>query len=158
MPSGSAATLLNGELPLRYCSSHFACRVPTWGLPAHGHAQGLLAELAGAGEVPRGGQVQRARLPGLVGGARVSGSGRALGGRLLRNPPAHLAGYGTEGSSQSRPRVWKRLRVEGSRFRHNVAQVPRLQQGDEAHGPLDRVGVGKAIWGRASPRLQALHE
>ena len=98
MPSGSAATLLNGELPLRYCSSHFACRVPTWGLPAHGHAQGLLAELAGAGEVPRGGQVQRARLPGLVGGARVSGSGRALGGRLLRNPPAHLAGYGTEGS------------------------------------------------------------
>ena len=47
-----------------------------------------------------------------------------------------------EGSSQSRPKVSKGLRVEGSRFRHNVAKVPRLHQGDEAHEPLDRVGVG----------------
>ena len=55
--------------------------------------------------------------------------------------PQHT-GFGGDGSVQSRPRVWKRLRVEGSRFRHNVAKVPRLHQGDEAHGPLDRVGVG----------------
>ena len=61
-------------------------------------------------------------------------------------------------SSQSRPGGWKGLRVEGSRFRHNVAKVPRLHQGDEAHEPLDRVGVGKGIWGCAGPRLQALHE
>ena len=56
--------------------------------------------------------------------------------------PQHLAGYGREGSSQSCPRVWKRLRVEGFRFRHCVAKVPRLRQGDEAHEPLDTVGVG----------------
>ena len=29
-PSGSAAALLGGELPLRYCSGEFACRIPTW--------------------------------------------------------------------------------------------------------------------------------
>ena len=40
-PSGSAGALLGGELPLRYCSGKFACRVPTWGLPARGHVQGL---------------------------------------------------------------------------------------------------------------------
>ena len=40
-------------------------RVPTWGLPARGHVQGLIAEFAGTGEV------SRAQLPGLVGGARV---------------------------------------------------------------------------------------
>ena len=28
-PSGSAAVLLSGELPLRYCSGKFACQVPT---------------------------------------------------------------------------------------------------------------------------------
>ena len=51
-PSGSAAALLGGELTLRYCSGKFACRVPTWGLPARGHVQGLVAEFAGVEEVP----------------------------------------------------------------------------------------------------------
>ena len=32
--SGSAAALLSGELPHRYCSGKFACRLPTWGLPS----------------------------------------------------------------------------------------------------------------------------
>ena len=45
--SGSAAGLLGAELPLRYCSGNFSCRVPTWGLPARGHVQGLVAEFAG---------------------------------------------------------------------------------------------------------------
>ena len=45
--------------------------------------------------------------------------------RLHRKTPAHLAGFGMDGSSQSRPRVWKRLRVGGSGFRHNDAKVPR---------------------------------
>ena len=86
----------NGELPLRYCSGSFACRVPTWGLSARGHVQGLNAEFAGAGEVLRGGHVDdRALLPDLVGGAGVSGGRRALGGdkrvRLHRKTPAHLA-------------------------------------------------------------------
>ena len=149
-PSGSAAALLGGELPLRYCSGKFACRVPTWGLPARGHVQGLLADFAGIG------------LPGLVGGAGVLGGGRILGGvkrvRIHRKTPAHLAGIGRDGSSQSRPRVWKRLRVEGPRFCRNGAKVPRLHQGDEARGPQDRVGVGKGIWGCPGPRLQGLHE
>ena len=70
-PSGSAAALLGGELLLRYCSGRFACRVPTWGLPARGHVQGLIAEFSGVGEVPRSEHVVRAELPGLVGGARV---------------------------------------------------------------------------------------
>ena len=62
--------------------------------------------------------------------------------RLHRKTPAHLAGFGGNGNSQSRARVWKRLRVEGSRFRHDVAKVPRLHQADGAHDPLDRVRVG----------------
>ena len=49
--SGSAAALLGGELPFRYCSGNFACRVPTWALPARGHVHGLIAEFAGIGEV-----------------------------------------------------------------------------------------------------------
>ena len=54
-PSGSAAALLGGELPLRYCSGKFSSRVPTWGLPA------------------------RAQLPGLVGDAGVLRDRRILG-------------------------------------------------------------------------------
>ena len=107
-PSGSAAALLNGELPLRYCSGRFARRVLTWGLPTRGHVQGLIAECAGAGEVLRGGHVDRALLTGLVGGAGVSCGRRALGGvervQLHRKTPAHLAGYGREGTFRCRPR------------------------------------------------------
>ena len=46
-PSGSAAALLGGELLLRYCFGKFACQIPTLGLPARGHVQGLVAEFAG---------------------------------------------------------------------------------------------------------------
>ena len=162
-PSGSAAALLGGELHLRYCSGKFACRVPTWGLLARGHVQGLVAEFAGVGGGSWSSHVDRAQLLGLVGGARVSGGRRILGSvkrvRLHRKTPAHLSRWSRDGSSQSRPRVWKRLRVaEGPRFRHNGAKVPRLHQGDETLGLQDRVGVGLGIWGRAGPRLQTLHE
>ena len=65
----------------------------------------------------RGGRVDRALLRGLICGARASGGRRALGGvkrvRLHRKNQAHLAGKSREGSFQSRPRVWKRLRIEG---------------------------------------------
>ena len=97
----------------------FACRVSTWGLPVRGHVQGLIAEFAGVGEVSRSVHVDRAQLLGLGGVARVLGGRRILGSvervRLHRKTPAHLAGFGGDGSSQSRPRVWKRLRVEGPR-------------------------------------------
>ena len=36
-PNGSAAALLAGVLPLRYCSARFACRFTTWKLPDKGH-------------------------------------------------------------------------------------------------------------------------
>ena len=85
-PSGSAAALLGGELPLRYFSGRFACRVPTCILPARGHVQGLVAEFAGIGEV------SHAQFPDLVDGARVLG-----GRRLHRKTPTHLAGFGRVG-------------------------------------------------------------
>ena len=133
-PCGSAAALLGGVSPLRDWSGKFACRVLTWGLPARGHVQGLIAEFAGAEEVLRDEHVGRAQLPGLVGGSRVLCRRRILGSvrrvRLHRKTPAHLARYGRDGGFQSRPKVWKRLRVaEGPRFRHNGAKVPRLHQG-----------------------------
>ena len=38
-PDGSAAALLAGVLPLRYCSARFACKFPTWELPVRGHVR-----------------------------------------------------------------------------------------------------------------------
>ena len=67
-PCGSAAALMSGVLPLRYCSGRFACRVPTWSLPAHGHVRGLIAGIAGDVVVSRNEQVG-AQLPSLVGGS-----------------------------------------------------------------------------------------
>ena len=48
-PSGSAGALLAGTLPLRYFTTRFASRIPTWRLPVPEHA----ASLVNAGiEVP----------------------------------------------------------------------------------------------------------
>ena len=41
-PSGSAGALLAGTLPLRYCTTRFASRIPTWRLPVPGHAASLV--------------------------------------------------------------------------------------------------------------------
>ena len=41
-PSGSAGALLAGTLPLRYCTTRFASRIPTWRLPVPGHAACLV--------------------------------------------------------------------------------------------------------------------
>ena len=110
--SGSASFLLGGELSLRYCSDRFACRVPTWGLPSHGHVRGLIIESAGFQDMLKG-----ARLPGFF-RARVSGGSRSFRTvkrvRLHRKTPAHLTVYVGDGSFQSRPGVWKRwLRMLG---------------------------------------------
>ena len=35
-PSGSGRALLDGILPLRYCSARFACLTPSWRLPVPG--------------------------------------------------------------------------------------------------------------------------
>ena len=42
-PPRSGRALLAGTLPLRYCAARFACRVPTWRLPASGHVARLVA-------------------------------------------------------------------------------------------------------------------
>ena len=41
-PPKSSRALLAGTLPLRYCSTRFASRVPTWRLPVLGHVAGLV--------------------------------------------------------------------------------------------------------------------
>ena len=144
-PSGSASVLLGGELSLRYCSHRFACRVPTRGLPSHGHVWGLVTKSASFQDMLRGSRVGRAWLPGFF-RAWVSGGSRTFRAvkrvRLHRKTPAHLTGYVGDGSFQSRPRVWKRLMAEDAGFRPDAAKAARLHLGVEAHGPQDRVGVG----------------
>ena len=44
-PSGSARALLAGTLPLRYCTTRFASRIPTWRLPVSGHVAWLVTAL-----------------------------------------------------------------------------------------------------------------
>ena len=46
-PSESRAALLEGTLPLRYCTSKFACKVPTWRLPLMRKGASLLTEVVG---------------------------------------------------------------------------------------------------------------
>ena len=133
-PSGSAGPLLDGTLPLRYCSTRFASRIPTWRLPVPGHAAALVTT---DGEVPGtfGIEVFSRRV------LRFSGSGMVKKRiRLNRKPPAHLVGYGI----QCRPRVWKRLcPVESSLFH---APDPKRRCSDQGHADLVptriRTGVG----------------
>ena len=40
---GLSRALLDGTLPLRYCSTRFARRVPFWTLPVPGHVAGFVA-------------------------------------------------------------------------------------------------------------------
>ena len=46
-PPRSAAALLGGTLPLRYCAGRFASRIPTWRLPVDGHVIGLVSDDSG---------------------------------------------------------------------------------------------------------------
>ena len=48
-PSGSGRALLAGTLPLRYCSTRFACLTPSWRLPVHGSVGNLVAAYSDAG-------------------------------------------------------------------------------------------------------------
>ena len=96
-PPGSSGALLNGSLPLRYCSSKFASKTPFWVLPVPGHVARLIS-------------VQDQATP--VGEAEVSGRVSGLGRirfRQNRKTPAHLVGH----LVHARPRVWKRLHCFG---------------------------------------------
>ena len=86
-PPRSGGALLRGTLPLRYCTSRFAHKVPTWGLPFPGG----VALLVGLG--PGGGMLvlsdPSSPDPGRIGdryGVSSSGYKRF---RLGRNPPVH---------------------------------------------------------------------
>ena len=48
-PSGSGRALLNGTLPLKYCSARFACLTPSWRLPVFGSVSNLVAAYSNAG-------------------------------------------------------------------------------------------------------------
>ena len=122
--------LLAGTLPLRYCSTRFARRVPIWSLPVPGHVAGLVC--AGVGAAGNG---------GCEGVYWVSGSGPGRTRiRLNRKTPAHLVGL----SMYSRPRVWKKLHCSGYSGVSGVdCKRRRCNQHDEDVSPVHpRTGVG----------------
>ena len=102
-PPKSGRALLNGTLPLRYCSSRFAHSFPTWRLPVSGQVRGLLA----AYPDHAGDREDEVILQDVFRGNKP-GSSR-LRFRLNRKTPAHLV----QGMVQSRPQAWKRLYHEG---------------------------------------------
>ena len=96
-PVGSGRALLAGALPLRYCFDRFACKSPTWRLPASGGVRDLVAASIAVGHevVPAVGRRVFFRV-------RISCSrGKRI--RLNRKTPAHPAGFG----DPTRPRVEK---------------------------------------------------
>ena len=133
-PPRSGRALLNGTLPLRYCAARFAHSAPSWRLPVSGQVNRLVAAYPDpAGD--SGG-------PGLVRGILVlSGSSSSRKRfRLNRKTSAHPVGT----SAQSRPRVWKRLRQEGS-FHFGMPDHVRRRCDHATRDSVqehDRVGVG----------------
>ena len=86
-PPGSVFALLRGALPLRYCATRFAHKVPTWSLPARGgvallvgldHGDGMLVR-SGPSSPDSGRIGDRSGVPG-PGHKRV---------RLRRKNPVH---------------------------------------------------------------------
>ena len=114
-PSRLAAALLEGTLPLRYCAGRFASRIPTWRLPADGHVADLVAEGGEEVGVVHEESSAPAVLSGFGGGGGVGWISGPGGGvqrvRLNRKTPAHLVSHSLL-EVQSRPRVWKRLRIQ----------------------------------------------
>ena len=139
-PSASGASLLAGTLPLRFFSESFARRIPTWRLPEGGNVPSFLASRGLVWGGP-------SALSSALGGAGVylgSGSGGGVKRvRLYRKTPAHLARQGVPGV-QSRPRVWKRLRVSlGSDSSFPGAKFLRVHQEAGGHVPgFAREGIG----------------
>ena len=119
--------MLDGALPLRYCSVKFAAKVPFWVLPVPGHVSGLLSV--------------HDRV--AAGGVQVFGHGlgsRRKRFRLNRKTPAHLVGH----SVHTRPRVWKRLHFsEDLRFLRVDSKRRRCNQREGGVSPVfPRNGVG----------------
>ena len=133
-PSGSGRALLAGTLPLRYCTTRFACMMPTWRLPALGAVRSLVTAYSEVAHRVVADEVDR-------GVCWVSGSGPGRKRiRLIRKTPAHLVGYLTH----SRPKVWKRLRHVGfHRILDSDHKRRRCEQSRHEVVPSqDRTGVG----------------
>ena len=152
-PPRSAAALLLGTLPLRYCAGGFACRIPTWRLPVDGHVADLVTEEGAEVCIVRVERGAPAVMPGFEGdggGDWISGPGGDVRRvRLNRKTSAHFVRHGVLGIP-SRPRVWKRLRV------------PRQGVCIRMTRPLflcipDR-GWLRPSGACAGPRLQAVHD
>ena len=133
-PSGSGHALLAGTLPLRYCTTRFACMMPTWRLPALGAVRSLVAAYSEDEHRVVADEVD-------LGVSWVSGLGPGRKRiRLIRKTPAHLVGYLTH----SRPKIWKRLRHVGfHRFFDSDHKRRRCEQSrDDIVPSQERTGVG----------------
>ena len=133
-PAGSGHALLAGTLPLRYCTTRFACMMPTRRLPAVGAVRSLVAAYSEVLDEVVDAQVDR-------GVCWVSGSGPGRKRiRLIRKTPAHLVVY----LAHSRPRVWKRLSHVGfHQILDSDRKRRRCEQNRQEDVPSqDRTGVG----------------
>ena len=136
-PPGSGRALLAGTLPLRYCATRFACKIPTWRLPAFGHVTGMVA----------GGDFVDCAADEV---SWVSSSGLGMKRiRLNRKTPAHLV----VSMVQSRPRIWKRLRHVFLSLITRGGVVIRMMVGAILF--TSGLGLGIFLSLRAGPRLQA---
>ena len=75
----SAAALLAGVLPLRYCSARFACKLPTWRLPDRGHVCELVTDGVVGDRVLGGDGICSVSFPRSAGRAGVSCESRVFG-------------------------------------------------------------------------------
>ena len=132
-PPGSGRALLAGTLPLLYCATRFACKSPTWRLPAFSYVIGMVTSVAGVGSEFVDCAADE------VSWVSSSGPGRKRI-RLNRKTPAHLV----VSMVQSRPRIWKRLRHVGF-FSVSIPDHKRRRgdQDDSGCNPVHiRTGVG----------------
>ena len=147
-PGGSAAALLAGVLPLRYCSARPPCRFPNWKLPDKGHVCELVTDSVVDDRVLGGDGVCRVSFPGSAGGTGVICEGKVLAGfkriRLNRKTPAHFARLGGPGSVSSRSKFGKRLTVSEAQWCSicGTHVLHECDHSDDGSSLGDRVGVG----------------
>ena len=98
-PDGSAAALLAGDLPLRYCNTRFAWKLPTWRLPDRGRVRDLVADSVDDARFLGRDRLGGDSFPPPVGRAGDSFDDRVLGGvkriRLNRKHQHTLQDLGT---------------------------------------------------------------
>ena len=101
-------------MPSKYCAVEFASRMPTWKLHPAGGVADVLADGGEEVGAARGDHVSASCLHDGIGVDWAGGPGGG-GTRIRRNrkSQAHLV-RNSFGWSQSRMRVWKRLKVDFS--------------------------------------------